>query len=886
MHQPGLGIDIGTSAIKVAWRNTEGLVQALNFDGIPYLPSVFYFPSENNDILLGKEAQQRYEQDPAGGFCNLRAALERNATIHIKAQRQIQPFELLVHLFLYIKKYVLEEIPEFNGQLIEDIVLTLSGLQNERIQSLLKRATDKIGWTKARIVSAPVAVAQHWQGGNENPIHDAIIVIDCGATATHWTYLKHNGKHFELIDNALHNTIHLGGTDVDTALLEWLGEKHPELYATASEPQLRDKLRQHKEAVLSGDNTSSVIDFGKTYTLEDENSVSQLFQDILLVKICTSLSLFLDSIKKQHPDIPLLLVGGCVTPLLQKAIRDIHPYVFSCNQQRHGIVFRSLARPEHAYFGFSPISPVPGSIQQITMNPVGTGDFADLEQAVCALAENGTLYLQSGEYKLQKPLIISNPLILRGEDMNTTCISFSGEGYVVKIEANKYFEVNKLHFKHTGELVASVLLVENSKINIWSCRFSHEGANDTESGSSGVYLTGESSGKVSNSYFLDSPLSGIFIDELVNVDILENECVRNGCGIFIEGGSVFVSGNRCNYNKFSGILVTENAKPSIKGNQCSHNITGIAFTESANGQVEDNRCCDNNCGISVMGSACPSLLKNDCSENTVAGILVSNEANPTIELNTCKDNQESGISYKHSATGIARFNQCIGNNLCGILVIEQATPILERNSCEQNKATGIGFSDTASGEARSNNCSNNGDFGIAVFEEAKPLIVLNQCEKNDVGILYSGTASGTAQNNKCINNSSIGIFILNQAQPTLDNNICRENDNGIYITGFARPNLEQNRSINNIINGIVYMGDASGTARENNCSDNGFSGIYVSGYATPLIEDNRCENNKDCGIAYWENAAGKAKNNYCHRNGNENLAVLENAEPKLKNNIC
>lgn len=886
--QLGLGIDIGASAIKVAWRNTDDLVQALNFDGIPYLSSVFYFPSENNDVLFGKDAQNRYEQDPTGGFCNLRAALERNATIRINAQRQIQPLELLVHLFLYIKKCASEEIPEFNGQLIEDIVLTLSGLQNESIQSLLKRAANKIGWTKAQIASAPVAVAQHWRNSNKNTSHDAIIVIDCGATATHWTYLKHNGKQFELIDNALHNTIHLGGRDVDTALLERLGETHPELYATASEPQLREKLRQYKEVTLSDDNTTSVIDFGNTCILEDKNSVSQLFQDTLLVKICTSLSLFLDSITKQHPDIPLLLVGGCVTTLLQKSIRDIHPYVYSCNQPRHGIVFRCLARPEQAYFGFRPISPVLGSIQQITMNPNGTGDFVDLELAVTALAENGTLYLQPGEYKLQKPLIISKPLILRGGGMNTTCISCSSEEFVVMIKSNKSFEASGVHFKHTGELAASVLLINNSEINIWGCRFDGAVTDDSSSYGHGIIVAGECSGKVSESHILDNPVAGIFLnDELANVGIIKNECTRNKLGIIIKAENVFVSGNQCNHNGSVGIYIDDNAKPVIRDNQCSHNkVYGIFFSESANGQAEENLCFGNEAGIVVSDSAYPLLLKNNCSDNTGDGIRVLGRAKPTIESNYCKNNQEDGIWYKGNASGISRLNQCIGNIRSGIRVTEQAAPTLDKNFCEKNSGNGIVYGGHASGEVRFNSCSNNTVDGIGIFDEANPLVAHNQCEGNsDSGIYYSGTTAGTALNNKCISNSNYGIYLNKQAQPALENNICKENHSGIHITESASPSLVQNRCLDNVKNGIVYTGDASGTARENNCSDNGLSGIYVGGNATPLLEDNRCENNENCGIAYWGNASGKAKNNYCHNNGVENLAVSENADPKLKNNI-
>jgi parallel beta-helix repeat protein len=84
---------------------------------------------------------------------------------------------------------------------------------------------------------------------------------------------------------------------------------------------------------------------------------------------------------------------------------------------------------------------------------------------------------------------------------------------------------------------------------------------------------------------------------------------------------------------------------------------------------------------------------------------VGEQAQPTLEGNTCRENKEAGIAYFGSASGTARNNLCTANELHGIGVNEQAQPTLEGNTCRENKQSGIAYFGSASGTARRTTCS-------------------------------------------------------------------------------------------------------------------------------------------------------------------------------------
>jgi parallel beta-helix repeat protein len=268
-------------------------------------------------------------------------------------------------------------------------------------------------------------------------------------------------------------------------------------------------------------------------------------------------------------------------------------------------------------------------------------------------------------------------------------------------------------------------------------------------------------------------------------------------------------------------------------------------------------------GLWLRGTVCGVVEECESLRNRLHGIQLSEEAQPTLDQNTCRENKGSGIAYFDNASGTARNNTCVNNTKHGIFVGEQARPTLEGNTCRENGDCGIAYFGRASGTARNNTCVKNTKNGIYVGDQAQPRLEGNTCRENKwSGIAYFGSASGTARNNTCENNGLRGIFVGDQTQPTLEGNTCRENK------WF----------------GIAYAGSTSGTARNNTCVNNTNDGIFVFEQAQPTLEGNTCRENKRYGIAYAGSASGTARNNICQKNAIYDIYVHQGAQPVLQNN--
>ena len=62
---------------------------------------------------------------------------------------------------------------------------------------------------------------------------------------------------------------------------------------------------------------------------------------------------------------------------------------------------------------------------------------------------------------------------------------------------------------------------------------------------------------------------------------------------------------------------------------------------------------------------------------------MTGQAQPTLEGNICRENQECGIVYVGSAAGTGRGNTCAGNKV-GIVLLGAARPALVDNRCTDN----------------------------------------------------------------------------------------------------------------------------------------------------------------------------------------------------------
>ncbi len=140
-------------------------------------------------------------------------------------------------------------------------------------------------------------------------------------------------------------------------------------------------------------------------------------------------------------------------------------------------------------------------------------------------------------------------------------------------------------------------------------------------------------------------------------------------------------------------------------------------------------------GLWIHGQSWALVRECIAEENARFGIEVSEQAQPTLEKNLCRNNEGSGVLYFGNSAGLARENTCEGNEYHGIQVGKQAQPTLENNLCRNIEQVGILYFGSSAGVARENTCEGNKDDGIWVSGTAKPSLEGNFCRVNAAGQL-------------------------------------------------------------------------------------------------------------------------------------------------------
>lgn len=140
-------------------------------------------------------------------------------------------------------------------------------------------------------------------------------------------------------------------------------------------------------------------------------------------------------------------------------------------------------------------------------------------------------------------------------------------------------------------------------------------------------------------------------------------------------------------------------------------------------------------GLSLRNRTRGLVANCESVQNDGYGILVVDQAQPTLEGNSCQENKQSGIGYSGSAAGTARQNTCSANEWHGIRVQDQAHPTLEANTCQANQASGIVIFDQAQPTLEANTCQENGQFGIAYLGDVAVVARQNVCIRNTQDIL-------------------------------------------------------------------------------------------------------------------------------------------------------
>ncbi len=323
------------------------------------------------------------------------------------------------------------------------------------------------------------------------------------------------------------------------------------------------------------------------------------------------------------------------------------------------------------------------AIAQVNSQVSSSTIVSTVAELINQVSQGGRVEIAAGRYVLDESLKLSNDIELIGAGRDRTFIVSTAENFSIGFEGNGNFKAQGITFEHQGELGAHVVWVHDGVIAIDNCAFVggvlvwrevevqliKTIAKSEAWGGSGLLLTGNATGTVSNSIFENNAVDGISVRGKAQPRLEQNTLRNNEDGIFYSGNARGTAvGNTIEENSSSGISVADEAQPRLEQNTIRNNSKqGIVYTSNAGGVA----------------------VRNTIEENSLFGIAVSNEAQPRLEQNIIRSNGEQGIVYTNNAGGIAISNISEGNGEDGIATINEAQPRLENNILRNNGYYGI-----------------------------------------------------------------------------------------------------------------------------------------------------------------------------------------------------
>ena len=218
-----IGIDLGTS-------NSEGAVM---LGGKPtIIPSAEgatvagkMFPSyvaftADGQLLVGEPARRQAVSNPEG---TVTAAKRKMGTNHVYRiyGREYTPQQISAFLLQKIKR----DAEAFLGEPVTKAVITVPAYFNDNQRTATKDAGKIAGLDVLRLVNEPTAASMAY--GLDRGGEYKILVFDLGGGTLDVTIMEFGGGTFTVL--ATSGDTQLGGTDMDTAIYEWIAAEFKKL---------------------------------------------------------------------------------------------------------------------------------------------------------------------------------------------------------------------------------------------------------------------------------------------------------------------------------------------------------------------------------------------------------------------------------------------------------------------------------------------------------------------------------------------------------------------------------------------------------------------------------------------------------------------------------
>jgi molecular chaperone DnaK len=343
-----IGIDLGTTNSCVSVMEGNEPVVIANAEGKRTTPSVVAFV-EGGERKVGDPAKRQAITNPTKTISSIKRFMgssfdesakevsrmpyqvvkgDNNTPRQNRRQTILSPQEISAMILQKMKKTA----EDYLGQEVTEAVVTVPAYFNDAQRQATKEAGEIAGLTIKRIINEPTAAALAY-GLDKKGIDQKIVVFDFGGGTHDVSVLELGDGVFEVLSTD--GDTHLGGDDVDEAIISWLAEefKSEEGLDLREDPMALQRLKEAAEKAKIELSSTTTTEINLPYIMPVNGIPKHLVRTLQRAKFEQLISSIvertiapcrsaLSNANLQPSDIDeVILVGGSTRiPVIQEAV--------------------------------------------------------------------------------------------------------------------------------------------------------------------------------------------------------------------------------------------------------------------------------------------------------------------------------------------------------------------------------------------------------------------------------------------------------------------------------------------------------------------------------------------------------------------------------------
>lgn len=241
-----VGIDLGTTHSLIGIYDAGFPMLLADEEGSRLTPSIVAYPDQGSP-LVGRMAERQELLRPLQTIASVKRFMGGHKKLHLE-KSYITPEEVSADILKHLKRIAETAL----GTSVTRAVITVPAYFNDAQRAATRRAGELAGFTVERILSEPTAAALAY---GLDKLHDQakVAVYDLGGGTFDLSILQLDHGVFQVLST--HGDTHLGGDDLDEAIIYFLLRKVGIFQKEIDLPRLRTPARQAKEKLSFAEET-------------------------------------------------------------------------------------------------------------------------------------------------------------------------------------------------------------------------------------------------------------------------------------------------------------------------------------------------------------------------------------------------------------------------------------------------------------------------------------------------------------------------------------------------------------------------------------------------------------------------------------------------------